>query len=83
VEIANGFSELTDTDEQRVRFDHEIAVIKENTGRDVMMPERFLADLERLDSAAGIALGVDRLFMLAMNSEQIAEIITFSPEDFF
>jgi lysyl-tRNA synthetase class 2 len=82
VEIANGFSELTDTDEQRARFDHEIAVIKENTGRDVMMPERFLADLERLDSAAGIALGVDRLFMLAMNSQRITETITFSPEDF-
>jgi lysyl-tRNA synthetase class 2 len=46
------------------------------------MPERFLIDLERLDTAAGIAMGVDRLFMLAMNSQRITETITFSPEDF-
>jgi lysyl-tRNA synthetase class 2 len=82
VEIANGFSELTDTDEQRARFAHEIAFIKESTGRDVTMPEQFLIDLERLDTAAGIAMGVDRLFMLAMNSQRITETITFSPEDF-
>jgi lysyl-tRNA synthetase class 2 len=82
VEIANGFSELTDTDEQRARFAHEIAFIKESTGRDVTMPERFLIDLERLGTAAGIAMGVDRLFMLAMNRRQITETITFAPEDF-
>ncbi len=82
VEVANGFSELTDAEEQRMRFVHEISTIKVNTGRDVVMPERFLEDLEQLDSAAGIAMGLDRLFMLAMNQQQIAKVVTFSPADF-
>lgn len=82
VELANGFSELTDADEQRTRFDHEIATIKASTGRNAVMPERFLADLVKLDTAAGIAMGVDRLFMIATNRQQISEVVTFSPEDF-
>lgn len=82
VELANGFSELTDAEEQRRRFIHEIAAIKANTGRDVIMPERFLAELEQLDTAAGIAMGLDRLFMLAMNHRRITEAVTFSSEDF-
>ncbi len=82
VEIANGFSELTDAAEQRTRFIHEIITIKANTGKDVLMPERFLTDLTQLDTAAGIAMGIDRLFMIAMNYQQIGEAVTFSPEDF-
>lgn len=82
VEIANGFSELTDAWEQRERFAHEIAVIKTNSGRDAVMPERFLADLDKLTSAAGIALGLDRLFMSALNLQTIGEAVPFAPDDF-
>ena len=82
VEIANGFSELTDVEEQRVRFVHEIATIKANSGHDVIMPERFLTDLGKLDCAAGIAMGLDRLFMSAMNLQRIDEAVTFAPDDF-
>ncbi len=82
VELANGFSELTDADEQRIRFVHEIATIKANSDRDVAMPERFLKDLEQLETAAGIAMGLDRLLMLAMNQQLITEVVTFSPADF-
>jgi lysyl-tRNA synthetase class 2 len=82
VELANGFSELTDAKEQRKRFCDERAKIKENTGREAAMPERFLADLGRLDTAAGIAMGLDRLFMIATNRQHITEVVTFSPEDF-
>lgn len=82
VELANGFSELTDEQEQRTRFEEEIAVIQKNYGRDVVMPERFLLDLGKLKEAAGIALGVDRLFMLAMNWKSIRSAVTFAPEDF-
>lgn len=82
VELANGFSELTDADEQRTRFGHEIATIKASTGCDVIMPERFLEDLHQLDTAAGIAMGLDRLFMIAMNHKLISEAVTFSSEDF-
>ena len=82
VELANGFSELTDEQEQRSRFVKEIAIIHTCSGRNVVMPERFLEDLGRLEEAAGIALGVDRLFMLVMNCESINSAVTFAPEDF-
>ncbi|MGB3209905.1 MAG: EF-P lysine aminoacylase EpmA [Desulforhopalus sp.] len=82
IEIANGFSELTDAEEQRSRFVREIEIIKAITGRDVVLPERFLQDLEKLDAAAGIAMGLDRLIMIAMNCQRIEEVITFSPADF-
>jgi lysyl-tRNA synthetase class 2 len=82
VELANGFSELTDSDEQRIRFVHEIAIIESNPERYALMPEKFLADLDHLETAAGIAMGLDRLFMIALNHRRIAESVTFSPEDF-
>jgi len=83
VELANGFSELTDSQEQRRRFMEEIEVMTQQ-GRDgVNVPERFLADLERLDSAAGIALGVDRLFMLLMGYDSLAESVTFHSDDYY
>ena len=82
VELANGFSELTDEHEQRSRFQTEIATIQARDGRHVAMPERFLEDLAKLDVAAGIALGVDRLFMLAVNCENINAAVTFAPGDF-
>lgn len=82
VELANGFSELTDEQEQRSRFEKEIAIIQANDGRHVVMPERFLQDLVKLEVAAGIALGVDRLFMLAVNCQTINAAVTFAPGDF-
>ena len=82
VELANGFSELTDQHEQRSRFQKEIAVIHSTTGRSVAMPERFLEDIGRMGAAAGIALGADRLFMLAKDYKNIAGAVTFAPSDF-
>lgn len=81
VELANGFSELTDAAEQRQRFEVEIAAIRGKDGRAAEMPERFLQDLAQLDTAAGIAMGVDRLFMLALNCSSISSAVTFCPED--
>jgi elongation factor P--(R)-beta-lysine ligase len=82
VELANGFSELTDAVEQRQRLAREIKAITARSGRSVAMPERFLAELPRLGRAAGIALGVDRLFMLAEGYRSIAEAVSFAPDDF-
>lgn len=82
IELANGFSELTDEQEQRNRFEEEIAAISAKFGNTVIMPERFLHDLGKIEEAAGIALGVDRLFMLALNCHSITSAVTFSPEDF-
>jgi len=82
VELANGFSELTDTEEQRSRFIEEIAVMEKDGRLGVKMPERFLDELQKLDTAAGIALGVDRLFMLLMGYDSLDEAVTFHPGDF-
>ena len=82
VELANGFSELTDTEEQRGRLIEEIAVMEKDGRTGVKIPERFLGDLQKLDFAAGIALGVDRLFMLLMNHTSLSEAVTFHPDDF-
>jgi elongation factor P--(R)-beta-lysine ligase len=82
IELANGFSELTDADEQRQRFRHELDLIERSGRRPAGMPERFLDDLDRLPSAAGIAFGLDRLFMLLMGRHEIGEVVSFAPEDF-
>ncbi len=81
VELANGFSELTDSGEQRQRFRGELELIKKRGGRRQPMPEQFLADLERVDRAAGIALGLDRLLMLLQSAETIEAVVSFSPDD--
>lgn len=83
VELANGFSELNDKEEQRHRFAEEMRAIRSTSGRDVPMPEAFLRDLEMMPEAAGIALGVDRLAMLVFGLTTISQATTFSPEDFF
>ena len=81
LELANGFSELTDVEEQRLRFEKEITQIKAMHGRDVQMPERFLEDLALIDSAAGIALGIDRLLMILTSRTSIDDVVSFSPGD--
>ncbi len=81
VEIANGFSELTDADEQRQRFHEEIASIREQRGETFSMPDRFLNALPGIGTAAGIALGVDRLFMLCFGIEDIAQAVSFTSEE--
>jgi lysyl-tRNA synthetase class 2 len=81
VELANGFSELTDPAQQRQRFEHEREVIRRE-GRDPgPMPEKFLQELTGLETAAGIALGLDRLVMLLTGSTSLEEVVSFVPEE--
>ncbi len=80
VELANGFSELCDPVEQRHRFEDEQRLIAKLGGEPAMMPEPFLAALPAMGPAAGIALGVDRLLMLLLGCQTIAEVVSFSPE---
>lgn len=81
LELANGFSELTDPEEQRARFVADRAS-RRAAGKDPYpMPEPFLRDLARLPPCAGIALGVDRLVMLLTGAEEIGEVVAFAPEE--
>jgi lysyl-tRNA synthetase class 2 len=80
VELANGFSELTDAAEQRRRLAGELSRMEPGHGM-TAMPERFLEDLAELDTAAGVAFGVDRLLMLLMSADSIAEVVSLAPGD--
>lgn len=71
VELANGFSELADPLEQRQRFQRAIEQMQRE-GKTAEMPEKLLAELERMGEAAGIALGLDRLCMLLMGCDDLA-----------
>ncbi len=83
LELANGFSELTDAHEQRSRFKEELDRIEQRDGAPPPMPEKFLADLDRLDRAAGIAFGLDRLLMLLLSASTIDEVVSLSANDWF
>jgi len=81
IELANGFSELTDPIEQRLRFEKEQTLCRGNGGIPGPMPERFLEELGAMSSAAGIALGIDRLVMLLCGAEKIDDVVSFVPEN--
>lgn len=79
LELANAFDELTDPLEQRERF-RDDQRIRRDRGRAVYpLDEKLLAALaEGLPPSAGIALGFDRLVMLATGSTDIAQVLSFT-----
>ena len=80
MELANGYVELTNADEQRRRFDQDLQTRK-NTGRPGLRPdEQLLAALDHgLPDCAGVAVGIERLQMLHMQTDDIDNVVTFSP----
>ena len=78
VELCNGYTELTDAKEQRRRFDADLEIRR---GMNKPLPpvdEHFLAALESgMPACSGVALGLDRLFMLAMDKKEIKDVILF------
>lgn len=80
LELANGFSELNDPDEQRRRFEAEREE-RRAAGRETYpVDEKFLASLARLPEAGGVAVGLDRLVMLLTGAESIADVLLFPAE---
>jgi len=79
IELANAFGELTDPVEQRTRFESD-QQIRRDRGRDVYpIDDKLLAALvEGLPPSAGIALGFDRLVMLATGAATIDQVLTFT-----
>lgn len=81
LELANGFSELTDSKEQRARFERDHKH-RHDLGKETYpTPEAFLDCLEFMPDAAGIAVGVDRLVMMFADKSRIDEVVTFTPEE--
>ncbi len=75
LELANGFVELVDADEQRKRFEEEQA-LRRSLGKDVWsIDERFMKALPNMGQASGIAFGVDRLAMLMAGTDSISDLM--------
>lgn len=81
VELANGFGELTDAAEQRRRFVAAMNVKEERYGERYPLDEGFLRALESMPQASGVALGYDRLVMLATGVPRIDQVVWTPPED--
>jgi lysyl-tRNA synthetase class 2 len=82
VELANGFGELTDPNEQRARFVAEMDEKERIHGERYPIDEDFLEALAQMPPASGVALGFDRLVMLAAAAPRIDDVIwTPFPEE--
>ena len=80
LELANGFSELTDAREQRQRFEEALELRAAKNWAHYPMTEKFLTAMEHLPPCAGIALGIDRLAMILANADKIDDVVAFTPE---
>jgi len=81
IELANAFGELTDANEQRARFEADMAEKERLYGERYPLDEDFLDALAYMPPASGIALGFDRLAMLAAGVERVEDVI-FTPSPF-
>jgi lysyl-tRNA synthetase class 2 len=82
LELANGFSELVDAAEQRRRLVEEQDQ-RRRIGRTVLpLDERFLEAVGRMPEAGGVAVGFDRLLMLLVGAESIADVLLFPAHEF-
>jgi lysyl-tRNA synthetase class 2 len=78
VELANGYHELADPTEQRLRFEADVEARKSRGLPEVPIDQRLLAALEYgLPNCAGIALGVDRLLMIAAGTRDLSDVVSF------
>jgi lysyl-tRNA synthetase class 2 len=79
VELANGFGELTDTQEQRRRFMQAMDEKQRRYGERYPLDEDFLAAVASMPQASGVALGFDRLAMLAGGAAKIDQVVWTPP----
>src|SRR5262249_1961425 len=82
MELANGFSELTDTAEQRRRLEEERAW-RIGQGRAAYpLDEKFLEAVGRMPPSGGVAVGLDRVLMLLLGAQRIDEVLLFPAREF-
>lgn len=77
LEVANGYHELNDADEQRARFELDVARRRARNLAAPEIDERLLAALPKLPDCAGVALGIDRLLMALLGTDRIADVLAF------
>jgi len=79
VELANGFGELTNASEQRRRFTSAMDEKQRRYGERYPLDEDFLTAVARMPEASGVALGFDRLVMLASGASSIDQVVWTPP----
>ena len=79
VELANGFGELTDAAEQRRRFTQAMDEKERRYGERYPLDEDFLAAVASMPDASGVALGFDRLVMLASGASGVDQVVWTPP----
>jgi elongation factor P--(R)-beta-lysine ligase len=80
VELANGFGELTDPEEQRRRFGSAMDEKQRRYGERYPLDEDLLAAMAQMPEASGIALGFDRLVMLASGAVRLDQVVWTPPD---
>jgi lysyl-tRNA synthetase class 2 len=75
IELANGFGELTDPEEQRARLVEAMDEKEKRYGKRWPIDEDFLAALAHMPPTSGVALGLDRLVMLATGARHINDVL--------
>lgn len=76
-ELANGYHELNNASEQRARFEHDNLRRRERRQRELPIDENLLAVLDQLPDCAGVALGVERLLMHMLGTDDIRDVLAF------
>lgn len=77
MELANGFHELTDAAEQRQRFNADLSKRQQLGKAPMPIDEKLLAALPQMPDCAGVAVGLDRLLMIAVGAEWIDQVLSF------
>lgn len=78
MELANGYCELTDGQEQRKRFEQDNAVRRQRDQPERPVDEQLMAALAHgLPACSGVALGIDRLLMLVTGASDIRDVLSF------
>jgi lysyl-tRNA synthetase class 2 len=78
LELANGFHELSQAEEQRARFEREQILRRERSLEDMPLDEHLLVALQHgLPDCAGVAMGLDRVLLLLLGGSSLSEILNF------
>ncbi|WP_458068231.1 EF-P lysine aminoacylase EpmA [Rhodanobacter sp. BL-MT-08] len=80
-EVANGYHELNDADEQRMRFERDQAIRRERGLPESPLDHRLLATLDEMPDAAGVAMGIERLLMCLADTDAIADVLAIPFHD--
>ena len=82
IELANGFGELTDPEEQLRRFQSDLELREKTFRQPLPLDHKFLQSLkEGMPHSAGMALGLDRLLLWLTGTKNISQVLTFSWEE--